>query len=398
MKENNEASIAIQDAQTDNRLVEEMILNSMVEGVITLECSGKVHTANPSALKALGLEEDQAIGADIHDLMAKDGENQEFYDIFRQIMNQAAPTYHKEVRYTRPDGQALDLSVSASFINVDECVPGLQDVVVVFRDITAFKSIELMRRRAVDHLSHELKTPLSVIQATVQTFLNKDRLDEKQLRKFQRIQRHLKRLTELQEVVEEILNPRPYNPQKFNVKKLLGEILSNIRAESSFRNVGLSASLPDVVIDFVDPEILELSMATLVKNAVENSPESAEVGIRAVVDEKGLYLEVEDRGIGIPLMDREFIFDGFHHTLDTDLYQSKKPYEFGAGGKGLELLRLKTLSEEHPLEINFQSERCSYIPTGKDLCPGSVDLCEHVKEIEGCRRSGGSRFTVRFLQ
>ncbi len=398
MSENHVGNMTVNDTNNDNRLVEEVILNSMVEGVITLECSGKVHTANPSALKALGLKKEQVIGADIFNLMTKDGENEEFYNIFSQIMNQAAPTYHKEVRYNRADGQVLELSVSASFIDVDECVPGLQDVVVVFRDITAFKSIELMRRRAVDHLSHELKTPLSVIQATVQTFLNKDRLDAKQLRKFQRIQRHLKRLTELQEVVEEILSPRPYNPQRFNVKKVLVEILSNIQAESSFRDIGLSVDLPDVEIDFVDPEILELSMVTLVKNAIENSPDRAEVGISAGVDKKGLYVEVEDRGIGIPLMDREFIFDGFHHTLDTDLYQSKKPYEFGAGGKGLELLRLKTLSEEHPLEIDYQSERCSYIPTGKDMCPGSVDQCDHVKDIESCLRSGGSRFTVRFIQ
>ena len=82
------------------------------------------------------------------------------------------PTTHDEVPFKRSDGQIIDLSVATSFLEIDECRPGFETVVAVFRDITAFKNLERIRRRAVDHLSHELKTPLSIIAASVEMLKN----------------------------------------------------------------------------------------------------------------------------------------------------------------------------------------------------------------------------------
>jgi two-component system phosphate regulon sensor histidine kinase PhoR len=380
----------------DNKLVEEAVLNSMVEGVITLECSGKVYSANPSALSILNMDKERLLGADIGEMLAQDPVNKDFYKIFTQIIQEAAPTEHRDVTFTRNDGQKLELAISASFIEVDFCVPGAQDVVVVFRDITAFKSMELMRRRAVDHLSHELKTPISVIQATVQVLMNRDSLDEPDLKRVRRIQRHLKRLSEIQEIVEEILNPRPYDPKPFNVNSTLEEVAAQVRGESAFRDLVLETDITHMEVHYVDPEILEICAKALLKNAIENSPDGSVIHMRAIADRTGLRLEVEDRGIGATVVDQEFIFDGFHHTIDTDLYQSKRPYEFGAGGKGLELMRLKTLSESHPFQIGFTSDRCRHIPTDKDLCPGNISHCEDITDLAGCQASGGSRFVVTF--
>jgi two-component system phosphate regulon sensor histidine kinase PhoR len=109
-----------------------------------------------------------------------------------------------------------------------------------------------------------------------------------------------------------------------------------------------------------------------------------------------VLLEVQDYGVGIPATDREFIFKAFHHTRDTHRYATKSPFDFNAGGKGLELMRLKLLSEEGGFDISFESSRCRYIPSNLDECCGNISTCPYVNSVEGCEDSGGTTFTVLF--
>jgi two-component system phosphate regulon sensor histidine kinase PhoR len=111
-----------------------------------------------------------------------------------------------------------------------------------------------------------------------------------------------------------------------------------------------------------------------------------------------VVLEVQDHGVGIPATDREFIFKAFHHTRDTQRYATKKPYDFNAGGKGLELMRLKLLSEEGGFDISFESHRCRYIPGNQDECCGNIAACPYVDSVEESKESGGTTFTVLFYR
>ncbi|OGQ07103.1 MAG: hypothetical protein A2026_03740 [Deltaproteobacteria bacterium RBG_19FT_COMBO_46_12] len=90
------------------------------------------------------------------------------------------------------------------------------------------------------------------------------------------------------------------------------------------------------------------------------------------------------------------LFDGLFHTLDTELYRSKKPYDFGAGGKGLDLLRMKVYSKRFGFDISMASQRCLYLPTDRDLCPGRISKCPHCRVREDCFNSGGSTFSLTF--
>jgi signal transduction histidine kinase len=145
-----------------------------------------------------------------------------------------------------------------------------------------------------------------------------------------------------------------------------------------------------------DPKILEEIITGLLKNAIENTPD--EGVIRIVLEQKGewLSLKVMDFGIGITAENQRHLFDGLFHTLDTELYTSKKPYDFGAGGKGLDLLRIKTYGQRFGFDISVGSRRCIYLPTDRDLCPGRISECPDCKTRDGCLNSGGSTFCVSF--
>lgn len=377
--------------------IEQIILNSINEGVITIDCAGNVILANPSAARILGIQAPELISRNYESFLL-DEKNTAMKKILSRLVEEGIQTSHSEITYIRPDGQTIFVAISASALQIDSCFEGLETFVVVLRDITAFKALEKVRKKAVNHLAHELATPLSVIHASVNSLKQDQNWTEKSQRHLARLERNLDRLLNIESIVEQILYPRNFYPAEFQLKELLDKIVTKIKYDSSHRKVDFRYPDLDVVFHYTDPAIFEIIILTLVKNAVENTPDGGLVELLITMEQSRSVIAVRDYGVGIPLEDQSFIFEGFHHTQDTEDYATRKPYDFNAGGKGLELLRLKALSEGHGFDVSFESSRCKYIPLAIDRCPGNIEECPHVKSREECYASGGSTFYVNFEQ
>ncbi len=375
--------------------IEKIILRSMNEGVITVECNGTIASANRAALKMLGLDRAEVVGLNVGQAFAGDGANSEFVHLLEEL-TEGRTTPLEEVLYCRADGQKAHLSVTTSFLDLLECRPGMDNADVVYRDVTAIKSLERVKKRAVSHLSHELETPLAIISASVDRLFRGDLGEEAARKNYDRISRNLKRLQDIQFAVKQIVDPPPPNPRPLDPVELATQTVSALRQETSHRDVPLVLEVPPIGTVSMDPEILAFSIRALVKNAVENSPDGNPVRITLARVRDGLELTVEDSGVGVTLMDQEFIFDGLHHTQRTEEYASRRPFDFDAGGKGLELLRIKGWSEAGLLRISFESERCRHIPAGVEHCRSATSPCSLSGGSQGCQESGGSRFTLIF--
>ncbi|MEW6112257.1 MAG: PAS domain S-box protein [Thermodesulfobacteriota bacterium] len=386
----------LKDMSEETEPIEAMILRSMNEGVITLECSGAIHTVNPSATRILGYEEQELKGKKLQEVFSSEPENRHFTEVILDAIERGLHSSNTETQFKRADGQIVDLAVATAYMDVDVCSPSLQNVVLVFRDVTAFRAMERARRRAVNHLSHELKTPLAIIEATVQGLVRNDPSDETRNKAAERISRNLKRLTDMQEIVEQIMAPPKFTPRPLQVDRTVQEIIQEIRTRCRHRDVGLTTRLQPIQSEAIDPELLNIVLNTLVKNAIEHTPDQGEVVISLQRASDGILLQVRDYGVGIKVSDQEFIFDGFHYTQETDEYSTRKPFDFNAGGKGLELLRLKVLAEAGYFAISYESTRCRYIPNSSEHCPGRISSCEDVKDVQGCMESGGTTFSVTF--
>jgi signal transduction histidine kinase len=147
---------------------------------------------------------------------------------------------------------------------------------------------------------------------------------------------------------------------------------------------------------YMDPRAVSVVIEGLVKNAIENTPEGGVVTVTVEERENRIWIHVSDTGVGITEENHPYIFDGLFHTEDTEIYTSKNPYDFGAGGKGLDLLRMKLYARRFGFEISMKSRRCCYIPTDQDICPGAISLCGHCKTPKDCFDSGGSTFSASF--
>jgi len=280
------------------------------------------------------------------------------------------------------------------------------------------KELEQLNRakgKALDHLSHELRTPLSVIQGNIRILKRKTQAQTPPLVReevFESLEKNLNRLSDIQQETDQIIRshqelevkPRPekldqahsFVPKTIHLYFFIEQVLEDVRKKTSHRAIQFQMDGEKHVHLVMDPRILEESVVGLLKNAIENTPDEGMIRIVLEQKEQWVQLKVMDFGIGVTKANQRHLFNGLFHTLDTELYTSKKPYDFGAGGKGLELLRIKAYGQRFGFNITAGSQRCTYLPTERDLCPGKISECAHCRVREDCLNSGGSTFCLTF--
>ncbi|MBW1888762.1 MAG: HAMP domain-containing histidine kinase, partial [Deltaproteobacteria bacterium] len=192
-----------------------------------------------------------------------------------------------------------------------------------------------------------------------------------------------------------------YKVEESHIEKiLLNEFLDDVCDEAIFSMGGRDLTIirdfeKDLVLN-MDRDVLKKVCSGLLKNAIESTPDEGEIGIRARLGDDEIRIDFHDSGIGITPQNQKMIFGGFFHTQETDLYSSKTPYAFNAGGSGSDLLRIKIFSERFGFSVDFNSTRCKFIPEDMDRCPGKISSCEHIAEKSECIFASGSTFSIKF--
>jgi signal transduction histidine kinase len=176
----------------------------------------------------------------------------------------------------------------------------------------------------------------------------------------------------------------------------VAETLAAIRPRFRHREIDLETRLDATRSIFMPDAPLSKLVVGLVKNAIENTPDEGKIQIICREKGNGVEIMVRDYGVGITLENQRRIFEGFFVTQDTMDYSTKREFEFNAGGKGADLLRMKIFSERYHFKIDMASVRCRYIPTDKDICPGRISRCRFCRVQTDCYDSGGTTFTVFF--
>jgi len=416
------------------------IIESMSDGLFVLDFQGYFTHINRAALKILGITREQISGNTYMQLFMDFPENDEFNDIlFDGIQNREARLY-REVAFKKIDGNYLDLAVTTSFLRRTSGQSEKTGIVIVFKDITESKALERARYRVIHHLSHELKTPLSIISTSLKTVES-----SKKVKTFERIRRNLKRLQNIQLEVEDIVTkqgagqsgsllPRleqtldlielmaeedpghaealnslkqrmgtffeidATEVQEVNISNLILKVTDLAERLSSHRDINLSTVVEENVQIRIAADVLEKAVMGLIKNAIENTPDGGDVLISLKRGRGKVIVEVKDTGIGITTESRDQIFGGFYYAQDTDLYSTKKPFDFGAGGKALDLLRIKIFGEIYNFHVDCETTRCGYIPLETNLCPGRISDCSHINSKAQCAQSGSSVFRLIFPQ
>jgi len=203
-------------------------------------------------------------------------------------------------------------------------------------------------------------------------------------------------IEKLRRRINDIFLPKEDDPEHIFLDRFVSEIIESIKMKSAHRNVEIITHHEPVPPVLLPVKVLEKIVGGLIKNAIENTPDGGKIEVNVQTIGESVELAVLDYGVGIVGDDQRRIFEGFWMTQDTMDYSSKREFDFNAGGKGADLLRMKIFSERYHFKIDMISNRCRWLKDKKDSCPGDIKMCRHCKTQDDCCYAGGSIFTVVF--
>ena len=306
-------------------------------------------------------------------------------------------------------------------------------------------SLNRAKDKVINHLSHELKTPVAVLRTALVTL--EKRLGDLPPASWQptieRARRNVDRLLEMQYQIDDIMQDKTYQTptllsqivdrctdelediaaetfgegpvvekfknriqEAYGLRQLASEEiqldvfirkrLALLQPAFAHRQVDIATRLDTTPPVYLPPDSLPKIFDGLLKNAIENTPDEGQIEIVVTNKEEGTLLEVRDFGVGITKENQTRIFEGFFTTQETMDYSSKKPYDFNAGGKGADLLRMKIFSERYGFKIALKSSRCPLLAKVADVCPGRISRCPHCQKGHGCHQSAVTVFSLYF--
>ena len=208
------------------------------------------------------------------------------------------------------------------------------------------------RRRLFAAIAHELRTPLSVVQGTLEGIL--DRVLEPTPERIAALHSQsvlLGRLiTDLRDLSLAQAGHLPLNRRTIDISGVVRETVEALSPLADERVVGLRIELPDVPLSPVqaDPDRMRQVVQNLVENALRNTPAGGEVRVMLQNGNgNGVHLRVADNGRGIGSEDLPHIFEHFYRTDEARARSS--------GGTGMGLAIVKSLVEAHGGQVSVES-------------------------------------------
>lgn len=228
----------------------------------------------------------------------------------------------------------------------------IEGIVIVLHDITQLKTLEQMRKDFVANVSHELKTPITSIKGFTETLLDGAKEDKNTLEMFLDI--ILKESNRIQVLVSELLElskieqANHFNMVKVNLPQKVFNSVEVVYPLAEKKNIKFNLELEKNLFVLAEPSKLKQVMINLLSNAINYSPEDAEITVKVYLKADECIVEIIDQGIGIAPEEITRIFERF--------YRVDKARSRDSGGTGLGLAIVKHIIEVFNGEIDVESE------------------------------------------
>lgn len=229
----------------------------------------------------------------------------------------------------------------------------MTSVVIIFRMAQKEKQLADRQSGFLANVTHELKTPLAVMQAAGENLADGRVMDPQRLKAYgEHIHTEALRLRgmidKLLDAAKNDAGQLVVNPEPYAITQLIRTYLTENQA--ALHRAGFDPKLDiDQGVDFVlvDLESFRVILSNLVENAIKYSPENKYLRIHVHPVGKFIQMDVEDHGYGIPPKAQKHIFDKFYRVEDTLTARTK--------GHGLGLSIVKALVELNGGKIFVQS-------------------------------------------
>jgi two-component system phosphate regulon sensor histidine kinase PhoR len=332
-----------QQTSVEAKAQQQVLFNSMIEGLLLLDRSQKIHLANRAFKNLFGLKIELR-GKTILEALRL----HELEELVQRVQAEGQ-VFDYEVKL--PDLTERWLRVNASVIS--NSAGEREGMILVFHELTRLKQLERTREEFVANVSHELRTPLSLIKGYVETLLDGASHHPEVARRFLKIiERNANRLDLL---IQDLLTisalesgRMTLNLQPVDLRAVAEKVLGDLRAKAGDKQVTLVNELPELPIR-ADANRLEQVFANLVDNAIKYGRLNGKVTVSGQkLDHGRLEIFVQDDGPGIPPESLDRVFERF--------YRVDKARSRDQGGTGLGLSIVKHIVQAHGGEVWARSE------------------------------------------
>ena len=280
------------------------VLDSVTQGIIIFNKKLKVTFVNDVALEIFGK----------HQIFLKERIQSKKLAHINKLLKELSVVNQIESEFSIDIGKTKRyFLLSASTINTSD------DLVLVINDITSLKTIEERRKNLISDISHEIKTPVSVIRAGAETLQNGAIKDKKASEKFltaitansERLAEMVNDLLELERIEQ---GPLYQQKEKIYLRQEANLIIESIEALANEKNVELINKIDDDRYLHIDKVAFRGIFLNLLNNAIKYSKEGGLVIISSNETKTNTVITVEDNGYGIEKINLQRIFDRFYRT------------------------------------------------------------------------------------
>jgi len=327
-----------------------MILGSMAEGVVILGPDLRIRQLNNAAVSLFNLS-GNVTGLLLpevfmsHDLHGVAGRAARTGELQRGELTLSIP------------GRSERCHLAVTAAPLKAAGQGADGILLVLHDVTRLRELEAVRREFVANVSHEFRTPLSVINGYLET-LSESRVGKEMTRKaIDAMQRHTQRLNRL---IEDLLSISRMEEKgvrletkKTEIAPLLKSVVEQAECEIAERKAKVTLSVAEgLPATQLDGYRIGQTFSNLLTNALRHGTPSvesdvAEVTITAVASGSEIAVSFRDNGPGIPLADQEHVFERFYRVGGDRARLS--------GGTGLGLSIVKNVVRAHGGRVSLKS-------------------------------------------
>ncbi len=320
----------------------EAILDATGEGILYLE-DGLIQYANRAFIQMTeGSEVLNRSFLDFLELLRE--EKQNLQEQMTHDLQHDGQFYRRDLLLKRRKDDAFYIDMTAALVN--EKNP--QSVVIMVRDMSQEKRLQLRQSRFITHAAHELRHPLANFMTRLYLLR----------RKPEEMEEHLNRLDEttqrMTDIIEDMLMVSQFgqgqvtmNPTLISIQEAIGQALLEKHELADDLHVQVESSLPDDPLYAVLDRTLFIEMVgTLVVNAITSGGEKGRVGLRLWQEEAEAVLQITDSGLPLPEEQQEQFFEPFHRPSAGRVVRT-----------GLELTIAEYIVTQHKGRISIQSDR-----------------------------------------
>jgi PAS domain S-box-containing protein len=332
----------------------ESVLNAAGEGIFGVDRHGKIAMMNTAASEITGYSIDEARGRSLHRLVhhtRADGSHYPAAECSAVAAMIEGRTLHVRGEvFWRKDGSSFPVDFTAVPILAEQDITG---AVLTFHDITQQLSIDRIKDQIISVVSHEMKTPLTGIRASLR-LLSSGMLGEVADQARRMLDIGVNNTERLVRLVDDIVDIEQLGSGKLamqlradNTRDLVVRSVDEMMPTANNADVPLSWDAESISV-YVDSDRIVQALTNLIRNAIKFSDAGSPVQVQVARDAETARFCVRDRGPGIPPDRLESIFKGFEQAEFSNTKHK--------GGTGLGLSITRSIVRQHGGDVWVESE------------------------------------------